>query len=96
MSVNSRHLLLHYYKIFILHLAFLPAVQVCSSSSETASHGFLDYLVSLVVVTAQVIFHGPEQTVVTANFQSSCDETSLRTVLYSSVSKRLTQRDQTF
>jgi hypothetical protein len=50
--------------------AFLPvlqnlnnasAVEVRSSSSQPASHGFPNCLVSLVVVTSRVIFQGPEQ-----------------------------------
>jgi hypothetical protein len=73
MSVKSKHLLLLSYKISILIHAFLPALQnlknasaveVRSSSSQPASHGFLDCLVSLIVVTSQVIFQGPEQVVV--------------------------------
>jgi hypothetical protein len=40
------------------------AVEVRSSSSQPASHGFLDCLLSVVVVTSQVIFKGPEQVVV--------------------------------
>jgi hypothetical protein len=73
MSVKSRHLLLLFYKISIPIYAFLPALQnrkdasaaeVRSSSSQPASHGFLDCLVILVVVTSQVIFQGPEQVVV--------------------------------
>jgi hypothetical protein len=73
MSIISRHLLLHFYKISIPIYAFLPALQniksvsaveVRSSSSQTASHGFLDCLVSLLVVTSQVIFQGHEQMVV--------------------------------
>jgi hypothetical protein len=73
MAVKSRHLLLLFYKISIPIYAFLPALQnlknasaveVCSSSSQPASHGFLDCLVSLVVVISQVIFQGPEQVVV--------------------------------
>jgi hypothetical protein len=67
------NLLLLLYKISIPIYAFLPALQnlkdasaaeVRSSSSQPASHGFLDCLVSLVVVTSQVIFQGPEQVVV--------------------------------
>jgi hypothetical protein len=69
MSVNSRHLL----SFSITICAFLPALQnlkvtsaveVLSSSSQPASHVFLDCLVSLVVVTSQVIFQGPIQVVV--------------------------------
>jgi hypothetical protein len=65
MSVKSKHLLLLLYKISIPIYAFLPALQnlkdasaveVRSSSSQPASHGFLHCLVSLVVVTSQVIF----------------------------------------
>jgi hypothetical protein len=60
-------------KIYIPSYAFLPAlhnlkdacaVEVRSSSSQPASHGFLDCLVCLVVVTSQVIFQGPEKMVV--------------------------------
>jgi hypothetical protein len=67
--VKSRHLLLLFYKISIPIYAFLPALQnlkyasmveVRSSSSQPASHGFLDCLVSPVMVTSQ----GPEQVVV--------------------------------
>jgi hypothetical protein len=73
MAVKSRHLLLLLYKISIPIYAFLPALQnlknasaveVRSSSSQSASHDFLDCLVSLVVVTSQVIFQGPEKVVV--------------------------------
>jgi hypothetical protein len=63
------------------------AVEVRSSSSQPASHGFLDCLVSPVVVTSQVIFQGPEQVVIATNRRSNCYDTSLRTVLCSSVSK---------
>jgi len=65
--------MLLFYKISVLSCVFLPtlqnlkdasAVEVCSSSSQPASHGFLDCLVSLVVVTSQVIFQGSEQVVV--------------------------------
>jgi len=72
-SVKSRHLLLLFNKLPIPIYAFLPvlqnlkdasAVEVRSSSSQPASHGFLDCLVSLVVVTSQVIFQGPEQVAV--------------------------------
>jgi hypothetical protein len=65
MSLNSRHLLLLFYKILIRIYAFLPvlqniknasAVEVRSSSSQPASHGFPDCLVSVLVVTSQVIF----------------------------------------
>jgi hypothetical protein len=44
-------------------LKIVSAVELSSSSSQPASHGFLD-CVSLVVVTTQVIFQGPEQVVV--------------------------------
>jgi len=73
MSVKSGHLLLLFYKISILIYAFLPALQnlkdasaveVCSSPLQPASHSFLDCLVSLIEVTSQVIFQGPEQVVV--------------------------------
>jgi hypothetical protein len=73
MPVKSRHLLLLFCKIFIPIYAFLPALQdlkdasvveVRFSPSQPASHGFLNCLVSLVVVTCQVIFQGPEQVVV--------------------------------
>jgi hypothetical protein len=73
MSVKYRHLLLLFYKISIPIYAFLPALQtlknapaveVHSSSSQPASHGFLDCLVSLEVVTSQVTFQGPEHVVV--------------------------------
>jgi hypothetical protein len=69
MSVKSGHLLLLSYKISIPIYASLPALQnlkdvsaveVHSGSSQPASHGFLDCLVRLVVVTPQVIFQGPE------------------------------------
>jgi hypothetical protein len=72
-SVKSRYLLLLFYKIFIPIYAFLQAMQnlkdasaveVRCSSAQPASHGFLDCLVSLVVVTSQVIFEGPELLVV--------------------------------
>jgi hypothetical protein len=64
-SVKSWHLLLLYYKISIAISAFLPALQnlqdasevkVRASSLQPASHGFLDCLVSLVVVTSLVSF----------------------------------------
>jgi hypothetical protein len=73
MSVKSRHHLLLLYKISIPIYAFLPALQnlkdasaveVRSSSLQPASHGFLKCLVSLIVVTSQVIFQGPKQVVV--------------------------------
>jgi hypothetical protein len=73
MSVKSWYLLLLFYKISIPIYAFpsamqnlknATAVEVRSSSSQPASHGFLDCLISLVVVTSQVIFQGPEQVVV--------------------------------
>jgi hypothetical protein len=72
MPVKSGHLLLLFYKISISIYAFLPelqnlknasAAEVRSSSSQSASHGFLNCLVILVVVTSQVIFQGPEQVV---------------------------------
>jgi hypothetical protein len=81
MSVKSRHLLLLLYKISFPIYAFLPAlqnlkdasaVQVRSSSSQPASHGFMDCLVSLVVVTSQVIFQGPEQVVVWGRPNPDC------------------------
>jgi hypothetical protein len=73
MSVKSKNLLLLFYKISVPINAFLSALQnledfsaveVRSSSSEPASHGFPDYLVSLIVVTSQVVFQGPEKVVV--------------------------------
>jgi hypothetical protein len=73
MSVKYRHLLLLLYKISIPIYAFPPAsqnlkdasaIEVRSSSSQSASHGFLGGLVSLVVVTSQMIFQGPEQVVI--------------------------------
>jgi hypothetical protein len=72
MSVRSRYLFLFFYKISIPIYALLQALQnlkhVCgrvrSSSSQPASHSFLDCLVSLVVVTFQGIFEEPEQVVV--------------------------------
>jgi hypothetical protein len=73
MSVKSGHLLLLSCKISIPIYTFLPALQnvknasaveVRSISLQPASHGFLDCLVSLVVLTPQVIFQGPEQVVV--------------------------------
>jgi hypothetical protein len=73
MSVKSmRHLLL-IYKTSIPIYSFLPALQnlknafavvVHSSPSQPASHGFLNCLVSLIVVTSQVNFQAPEQVVV--------------------------------
>jgi hypothetical protein len=60
MSVKSGHVLLLFYKISIPSYAFLPALQHLKDASAVesvpASHGFLDCLVSLVVVTSQVIF----------------------------------------
>jgi hypothetical protein len=73
MSVKCRHVLLLFYKISIQIYAFLPALQnlkdasaveVRFSSSQSAPHGFLDCLVSLIVVASQVIFQGPEQVTV--------------------------------
>jgi hypothetical protein len=73
MLVKSRHLLLLFYKISFPIYAFLPALQnlkdtsaaeIRSSSSQPASHGFLDCLVSLVAVTSQVIFNGPKKMVI--------------------------------
>jgi hypothetical protein len=73
MPVKSRHLLLLFYKISIPIYAFLPALQNLIdasvvefrfSSSQPASHVFLDCLVSLLVVTPQVMFQEPEQVVV--------------------------------
>jgi hypothetical protein len=64
MTVKSRNILLLFYKISIRIYALLSAledlkyasaVEVHSSSSQPASHGFLDSLVSLIVVTYQVI-----------------------------------------
>jgi hypothetical protein len=64
MSIKSGLLLLLFYKISIPIYAFLPvlqklkdasAVEVNSSSSQPALHGFLD-CISLVVVTSQMIF----------------------------------------
>jgi hypothetical protein len=71
--IKSRHILSLLYEISIPIYAFLPAsqnrkhasaVRVRSSSSQPASHGFLNCLVSPVVVTSQLIFQGPEQVVV--------------------------------
>jgi hypothetical protein len=73
MTVKSKHFLLLLYKLSIQIYAFLPALQdvknasavkVRSSSSQPASRGFLVCLVSLVVVTSQVIFQRSEQVVV--------------------------------
>jgi len=73
MSIKSRHLLLLFYKISIPIYSFVPALQNLedatalefrSSSSQPASRGYLDCLFSLLVVTTQVIFQGPEQVVV--------------------------------
>jgi hypothetical protein len=67
-SLKYRHVLLLFYQIPILpalqNLKHASAVEVRSSSSQPASHGFLDCLVSLVVVPCQMIFQGPEQMVV--------------------------------
>jgi hypothetical protein len=72
-TVKSRSLLLRFYKIFIPIYVFLPelqnlkyasAVQVRSSSSQPASHGFMNCLVSLLVVTSQVTFQGTEQVII--------------------------------
>jgi hypothetical protein len=71
--VTSTYLLLLFYKISIPICEFLPALQslkdasaaeVRSSSSQLASHVFLNCLVSLVVVTSQMMLQGPEQVVV--------------------------------
>jgi hypothetical protein len=64
--------LLLFYRISIPIYAFLPALQNLKnasaveirSRSAAASHGFLDCLVILLVVTSQVIFQGPEQVIV--------------------------------
>jgi hypothetical protein len=73
MSVKSRHFLLRFYKISIpicgfllafLNLNDVAAVEVRSSSWQPPSHGFLDCLASLVVVTFQVIFQWTKQVVV--------------------------------
>jgi hypothetical protein len=73
MSVKSTHVLLPFYKISIPFFAVLTelqnlknpsAVEVRSSFPQPASHGFLDCLVSLVVVSSQVIFQGPEKAAV--------------------------------
>jgi hypothetical protein len=73
MSVKSWHRLLLLYRTSFPIYAFLPAMQnlknasaveVRSSPSQPASRGFLDCLVSLVVVTSQVIFQGGDQVVV--------------------------------
>jgi hypothetical protein len=109
MSVKSRHILLLFYKVSIPIYAFLPelqniknasAVEVRSSSSQPASHDFLDCLVSLVVVTSQVILQGPEQLV---DWGSKIRilgwmGEQFPAVLCSSVpvNKRGTQRQQTF
>jgi hypothetical protein len=70
MSIKSRHLLLLFFKISILIYAYPPALQIVkdnsavevrSNSSQPASHGFLNCLVSLIEVTSQVIFQGSEQ-----------------------------------
>jgi hypothetical protein len=67
------YLLLLLCKISILIYASVPALQnfkdtsavkVRSSSSQPASHGFVDCLFSLVAVTSQMIFQGIEQVVV--------------------------------
>jgi len=72
MSVKSRHLLLLLYKTSILFYAFPPVLQylkdastleVCFNSSQPTSHGFLDCLINLRVVTSQVSFQGPQQVV---------------------------------
>jgi hypothetical protein len=61
MSVKYRHLLLLFYKISIPIYAFLPALQTLKDtsaeevrfrSSQPASHGFLNCLFSLIVVTS--------------------------------------------
>jgi hypothetical protein len=80
-SIKSRHLLLLFYKISIPFYAFLPALQnlkhvfaveVRSSFSQPALHGFLDCPFSLVVVTFQVIFQGPEQVIVWGGQNPDC------------------------
>jgi hypothetical protein len=43
------------------NLKIVSAVEFRSSSSQPVLHGFLDCLVSPVVVTSQVIFQVPEQ-----------------------------------
>jgi hypothetical protein len=72
MSVKPRHLLLLFCKISVPYQCIsarvadvktASAVEVRSSSSQPASHGFMDSPVSLVVVTSEVIFQGPEQVV---------------------------------
>jgi hypothetical protein len=108
MSVKSRHFLLLFYKISVSIYTFLPelrnlknasAVEVRFSSSQPASHGFLDCLVSLVAVKSQVIFQEPEQVVVWGSQIQTVEwmGEQFPAVLCSSapVSKRGTQREQT-
>jgi hypothetical protein len=68
LSVKSRHHSLIFYKISIPIYAFLPAlrnpkdasaIEILSTSSQPASHGFLDCSVILVMVTSQVNLQGP-------------------------------------
>jgi hypothetical protein len=68
MSVKSRHLY-NSLKNLLPDLSSLPALQnrknacavgVSTSSSQPASHGFLDCLVILVVVTSHAILRGSE------------------------------------
>jgi hypothetical protein len=89
LSVKSGHLLLLFYKFYIPIYAFLPAmlslkdvsaVAVRSRSSQPASHGFLDCLVSFVVKTSQDVRTVPSRLV----------------FLYTPVSKRETQQEQIF
>jgi len=70
MSVKYGHLLLLFYKISNPIYAFLPAllnlndasaVEVRSSYLQPALHSFLECLLSVVVVTCQVIFKGPNK-----------------------------------
>jgi hypothetical protein len=109
MSVKSRHLLLLFYKISIPIYAFLSplqnlkdasAVEVRSSSSLPASHGFLACLVNLVVVTTQISFKGSNkwQSEGRQTRTVECMGEQFPVVLCSSVpvSKRGTQREQTF
>jgi len=68
------HLLLLFFKISIPTYAFLPSsqnIKRCPWGTKPIPdprnqlpHGFLNCLVSLVVMTSQVIFQGPEQVVV--------------------------------
>jgi len=79
------------------------AVEVRSSCSQPASNGFLDCVVSLVVMISQVIFHGAEQVVVWGGLNPDCrvdgravPRRSFELSVRSDLSKRGIQQEQIF